>query len=79
VADPVRADHQPGWLEVFTVAAIVVAVVLGLAAATSLLPTTLQQVVFHTPIAIVVLLVGTTWILWRISRNRPDSPDGPAR
>ena len=40
---------------------------------TSLLPTTLQQVVFHTPLAIVVLVVGTGWLLWRISRRPPGS------
>ena len=29
-----------------------------------------QEVVFHTPLAIVVLIVGTAWLLWRISRRR---------
>ena len=66
--------RQPGWRDVALVAAAVVAVVMGAAILTSLLPTTLQQVVFHTPLAIVVLIVGTGWLLWRISRRRPDEP-----
>ena len=55
-------------------AAAVVAVVLGAAVLTSVLPTSLQEVVFHTPLAIVVLIVGTGWLLWRISRRRPEAP-----
>ena len=47
----------------------VVAVVLGAAVLTGLLPTPIQEVVFHTPLAIVVLIVGTGWLLWRISRR----------
>ena len=66
--------RQPGWRAVALVAVAVVAVVMGAAILTSLLPSTLQQVVFHTPLAIVVLLVGTGWLLWRISRRRPDEP-----
>ncbi len=66
--------RQPGWRDVALVAAAVVAVVMGAAIVTSLLPTTLQQVVFHTPLAIVVLILGTGWLLWRISRRRPGEP-----
>ena len=66
--------RQPGWRDVALVAAAVVAVVMGAAIVTSLLPTTLQQVVFHTPLAIVVLILGTGWLLWRISRRRPREP-----
>jgi hypothetical protein len=51
------------------VAAVVVAVVLGAAALTSVLPEAAQQLVFRTPLAIVVLLVGTGWLLWRIARR----------
>ena len=68
------ADRQPGWREVAVVALIVVAVVLGLAVLTSVLPTSLQEIVFHTPLAILVLIVGTGWLLWRISRQRPEAP-----
>jgi uncharacterized membrane protein len=72
VAEPRPAGRQPGWREVAIVAVVVVAVVLGLAALTSLLPTTMQEVVFHTPLAILVLIVGTGWLLWRISRRPAD-------
>jgi heme A synthase len=68
------ADRQPGSREVAVVALIVVAVVLGLAVLTSVLPTSLQEIVFHTPLAILVLIVGTGWLLWRISRQRPEAP-----
>jgi heme A synthase len=74
VAEPRPIRRQPGWREVGLVAAAVVVVVLGAAVLTSVLPTSLQEVVFHTPLAIVVLIVGTGWLLWRISRRRPDGP-----
>jgi hypothetical protein len=57
------------------VAGAVVAVVLGAAVATSLLPAAVQDVVFHTPAAIGVLIVGTGWLLWRISRRGPGAPE----
>ena len=63
--------RQPGWRDVLLVAAAVVAVVLGAAVITSLLPVPLQRVVFHTPLAIGVLVVGTAWLLWRIARRPP--------
>lgn len=66
--------RQPGWREVLIVAAVVVGIVLGASMLTSVLPSDLQGVVFHTPLTIVVLLVGTTWLLWRIARRRPDGP-----
>lgn len=66
--------RQPGWSDVALVAAAVVVVVMGAAILTSLLPATLQEIVFHTPLAIVVLIVGTGWLLWRISRRRPEGP-----
>lgn len=74
MAEPRRVVGQPGWREVLAVAGVVVAVVLGAAVLTSVLPTGAQEFVFHTPLAIVVLVVGTTWLLWRISRRPPDSP-----
>ena len=52
------------------------AVVLGLAVLTSVLPTGLQEIVFHTPLAILVLIVGTGWLLWRIARQPPGSAGG---
>jgi hypothetical protein len=59
------------------VALVVVVVVLGAAVVTSLLPTGAQEVVFHTPLAIVVLVVGTGWLLWRIARRPPGPPVQP--
>jgi FtsH-binding integral membrane protein len=65
----------PSWRravrDVLLVATVVVGTVLGAAAVTSVLPVELQRMVFHTPLAIVVLLVGTAWILWRIAGRRP--------
>ena len=56
-------------------AAAVVAVVIGAAVLTGLLPAAIQDVVYQTPIAIVVLIVGTGWLLWRISRRGPGAPE----
>ena len=67
--EPRVPDRQPGWREVIVVAVVVVAIVLGAAVLTSILPTPVQEVVFHTPLAIIVLIVGTGWLLWRISRR----------
>lgn len=60
------------------VAAAVVAVVLGAAMVTSLLPTEIQSAIFHAPILIVVLIVGTGWLLWRISRGPRAEDDAGA-
>ena len=48
-------------------------VVLGAAILTSLLPADAQDVVFRTPLLIVVLIVGTAAALWRIARPRRDA------
>jgi len=65
-------EPQPGWRragrDVVLVAVLVVAVVLGAAAVTGVLPVPLQRLVFHTPLAIAVLIVGTGWVLLRIAR-----------
>jgi len=71
VADQPRAV---GWPRVLTVAAVAVGVVLGAAILTSVLPIDAQRVVFHTPLAIVVLIVGTGFVLWRIAARRPPEP-----
>jgi FtsH-binding integral membrane protein len=63
-----------GWREVLIVAAVAVAVVLGAAILTSVLPTDAQRIVFHTPLLIGVLIVGTVLILWRIAVRRPPQP-----
>lgn len=66
---------QPGVRQVLLVATSVVALVLGAAVLTSLLPAAIQEIVFQTPIAIAVLLIGTAWVLWRISRRDRSAPD----
>ena len=73
MAESGAQGRQPGWREVVLVALAAVAVVLGASIVTSVLPTDVQQVVFHTPLAIVVLIVGTGWLLWRIARG-PSHP-----
>ena len=75
VAEPRRTGSQPGWREVVLVAAAVVVVVLGAAFATSLLPESVQEILFRTPVAIAVLVGGTGWLLWRISRRGPGAPE----
>lgn len=70
---PAEPGRQAGWGQVLVVAAVVVLVVLGAAAATSLLPTEAQRLIFRGPLMIGVLIVGTAWLLWRISRGRPST------
>jgi hypothetical protein len=67
----VEQRPQPGLAQVLLVAAAVVAVVLGAAFLTSLLPDGVQAAIFQGPVLIVVLIGGTAWLLWRISRPRP--------
>jgi uncharacterized membrane protein len=62
---------QPGWRQVGLVAAAVVAVVIGAAVLTSFMPIQVQQAIFHGPVLIGVLIVGTAWVLWRIAHGRP--------
>ncbi|HEU0234878.1 MAG TPA: hypothetical protein VFR14_00410 [Candidatus Limnocylindrales bacterium] len=56
-------------LTVLGVGGAVVVVVLAAAFGTSLLPEGLQEVVFHSPLLIAVLVGGTAWVLWRIGRR----------
>ena len=65
------AERTVGLREVLLVAGLSVAVVLGAAIATSFLPKALQEVVFRSPLLIVVLIVGTAVLLWGIARPRP--------
>ena len=60
--------RQPGVRDVLVVAAVAVAVVLLAAGITALLPREGQAVVFHTPLLIMVLVLGTAYVLWRIIR-----------
>ena len=66
------ASRTPGWREVLIVAGIVVAVVLGAAFLTGVLPASEQNGVFKTPLAIVVIGVGTVGLLVWLAR-RPAS------
>ena len=67
MADEAR---QIGWRQVLIVAALAVAAVLGAAVLTAILPTDAQRVIFHTPLLIAVLIVGTGFVLWRIAKPR---------
>lgn len=72
-AQPAEPGRQAGWPQVLVAAAVVVLVVLGAATATSLLPTDAQGLIFRGPLMIGVVIVGTAWLLWRISRGRPST------
>jgi FtsH-binding integral membrane protein len=61
--------RQPGLREVLLLAAAVIVTVLVAAGLTALLPSEGQGVVFHTPLLILVLVVGTALVLWRILRS----------
>jgi uncharacterized membrane protein len=63
-----------GWRQVLVVAGVAVGVVLGAAILTSALPTDAQRVIFHTPVLIAVLIVGTALVLWRLATRRPPEP-----
>ena len=63
--------RSAGWREVLIVAAVAVGVVLGAAILTSALPTDVQRVIFHTPLLILVLVIGTGLVLWRVAARRP--------
>ena len=42
---------------------------------TGFLPDPIQRAIFHGPVLIGVLIVGTGWLLWRIARPRPVDDD----
>ena len=63
-----------GWRQVLVVAAVAVAAVLGAAILTAVLPTDAQRVIFHTPLLIGVLILGTGLVLWRLAVRRPPEP-----
>lgn len=62
---------QPGVRQVVLVAAAAAAIVLGAAVATGLLPEPAQRVVFHAPLTILFLIIGTAYVLWRVATRRP--------
>ncbi|HYM84306.1 MAG TPA: hypothetical protein VEY67_09170 [Candidatus Dormibacteraeota bacterium] len=67
------AERAPGWREVLVVAVLVVAAVLGAAVVTGLLPESFQRVVFHQPLLIGFLVLGTIVVMWSVARRRPPS------
>jgi FtsH-binding integral membrane protein len=68
VAETPAPVTQPGARQVLLLGAGLVALVLAAAVLTALLPTDVQALVFHTPLLIAVLVVGTALVLWRILR-----------
>ena len=62
---------QPGLRQVVLVAALAVGVVIGAAVITNLLPASVQAVVYDAPLAILVLIGGTAFVLWRVATRRP--------
>jgi anti-sigma-K factor RskA len=70
---PVEEDRSsqrtPGWREVLLVSAAVVVVVLGAAVITGFLPASAQRLIFHEPILIGVLLIGTVVVLLGVARR----------
>ena len=67
------ADRRPGLRDVLLVGAIVVGAVAVAAVVTFVLPPDGQYIVLRTPLLILVLIVGTAGVLWRITR--PDRPE----
>jgi hypothetical protein len=63
--------RSPGLREALLVGGLTVVVVLLAAVATFLLPAEISNVVFQTPLLIVVLIVGTAFVLLRITRPGP--------
>jgi hypothetical protein len=60
--------RSPGLREALVVGGLTVLVVLGAAVLTFLLPAGVGDIVFKTPLLILVLIVGTAVVLWRITR-----------
>ena len=72
-----RPDRNPAGARCWSSPLAVVAVVLGAAIVTSVLPRDVQDAIFHRPVLIAVLVIGTGWLLWRISRPRPSTDGAP--
>jgi hypothetical protein len=63
-----RGGRAPGLREALVVGGLTVVAVLAAAVVTFLLPPAARDVVFRTPLLILVLIVGTAGVLWRITR-----------
>lgn len=68
---------EPGVRQVIVIGVLVVVSVLAAALVTFVLPAPVQDLVFRTPLLILVLIGGTAGVLWRITR--PARPGGPGR
>ena len=66
IATPART---PGWREVLSIAALVVGFVFGIQVLTSVLPASLQDLVFRTPLTIAVLVIGTVGLMTWLARR----------
>lgn len=67
--------RQVGLRGVLLVAAAVVAGVLLFSVASGFLPTPVRDLLFRTPLPIILLIAGTVLVLWRIGRT--GAGDGP--
>lgn len=73
MADQPPAERRPGLREAILLGALAVLAVLLAAVATFLAPAPARDLVFRTPLLILVLIGGTGLVLWRITRpGRPD-------
>ena len=66
-----RQRSAPGWLRALVVGGLTVDAVLAAAVVSFLLPSSLGDVVFRSPLLILVLIAGTAFVLWTITRPRP--------
>ncbi|HET7473133.1 MAG TPA: hypothetical protein VFJ71_08425 [Candidatus Limnocylindrales bacterium] len=60
-------ERSPGWLRAMVVVGVAVDVVLIAAAVTFLLPAAVGDVVFRTPLLILILIGGTSAVLWTMT------------
>ena len=65
---PEHDAAEPGARDAILVGVATVAIVAIAVVVTALLPADARDVVFRTPLLIVVLIVGTAGVLWRITR-----------
>jgi hypothetical protein len=66
--DPATARVY-GWREVLLVGGIIVAIVLGISLITTILPDGPRWVIFQSPLAIIVIAVGTVLVLASLLRG----------
>ncbi|HEY7132043.1 MAG TPA: hypothetical protein VH440_07310 [Candidatus Limnocylindrales bacterium] len=77
MSDGATPNRSPGLREALVIGGLTVVVVLAAAVITFLLPPDARDVVFRTPLLILVLIVGTAGVLWRITRPGPGAGSGP--